>query len=270
MFNLIDTAIFGLIVIIISLYGLLRYKEEKIKENEKKLPELLKLKQKWIEERDSFEKKAQSLKEKIKQKNQQIKTLKSNLKNFRWTEEDIENFKFMRGTELQYYLSTIFLLKGYNVYDPPIFKDCNIDIIVEKNKEKICIAFVDRVKIRKLDFSFLRRLKEGKEKYNCKEIWILTNSTIEKTLKSSKLLNMEWIIQNFPPPKAIKEYEALTTQLHNLELMYEETVHEVIRRNTWLKELEQKIQKEIEKRQLDPKRVTYAKPTNQKISKNSD
>ncbi len=267
MFDLIDAVILALIVLIVSVYGILRYREEKIKKQERRLPELLKLKEKWIQERDNFQKKAQDLSQKIEKIKQEIQNFKQNLNSYDWTEDDIESFKLMKGTSLQYYLSTIFLLKGYNVYDPPVYKDCNIDIFIEKDGKKICVAFVDRIKVRKLDFSFLRSLKEGKEKYSCDEIWILTNSRIEKKLKLSKLLNMNWIIENFPPIRVVDEYEYLTTKLHNLELMYEETVHEVIRRNTWLREIEEKIQEELKKRNLQPERVEYSSVTHSSLYK---
>ena len=259
MFNIIDIIILSLIIFIVSLYGFLRYREEKIKQEEKKLPELFRLKEKWTKEKFEFEKKAQNLKLKIENVKNEIEKFKRDIDSFKWTEDDIESFKLMRGTSLQYNLSTIFFLKGYNVYDPPVYKDCNIDIFLEKNGKKICVSFVDRVGIRKLDFSFLRKLKEGKEKYKCNEIWIITNSIIEKKLKLSKLLNMKWVIDNLPPPIVVDEYEHLITQLHNLELMYEETVHEVIRRNTWIKEIEEKIQKELHKKNIQPDRINYTK-----------
>ncbi len=244
MFNYIDILIFLFILTIVSIYGFLRYREEKIKQRKNLIPNLLKFREKWINEKIEFSKKAERLKNEIEQLKRKIEEFKKDIDKYKWTEEDIESFKLMRGTSLQYYLSNVFLLKGYNVYDPPVFKDCNIDIFLEKDGKKICVSFVDRVKIRKLDFSFLRRLKEGKEKYNCDEIWILTNSRIEKKLKSSKLLNMNWIINNLPPISVVDEYESLSTKLHNLELMYEETVHEIIRRNTWIREIEEKIEKE--------------------------
>ena len=244
---LIDVLIFLFIIGIVFLYGFLRYREEKIKERENLIPNMLKLKEKWMKEREQYSQKAKDLEKRIKEMKEKIEDFKKNLDKYKWTEEDIENFKLTRGTALEYYLSTVFSLKGYNVYDPPVYKDCNIDIFLEKDGKKICVAFVDRVKVRKLDFSFLRKLREGKEKYNCNEIWIITNSRIKKNLKSSKLLNMDWIIENLPPISIIEDYESLITKLHNLELMYEETVHEVIRRNTWLKELEEKLERELKK-----------------------
>ncbi len=250
MFSYIDILIFILILSIVSLYGFLRYREEKIKKKKNLIPSMLKLKEKWIKEKEAFSKKAEKLKEEIEKVKEEIERFKRNIGNHKWSEDDIESFKLMRGTSLQYYLSNVFLLKGFNVYDPPVYKDCNIDIFLEKDGKKICVSFADRVKIRKLDFSFLRKLKEGKEKYNCDEIWILTNSRIDKKLRSSKLLNMNWIVENLPPVSVVDEYEYLTTKLHNLELMYEETIHEVIRRNTWIEEIEEKVKREMQKSDL--------------------
>ncbi len=251
--DIIDYLIGGTILSVVLLYAFLRYKEERKKEKLNYVPMLLSYLEKYEEEKKEFQERARDFKSKLENAKEKLEYLKNKVSEYKWKKSDIEKLKKLRGTEFETYLSGLFEIMGYQITEPPIFKDNNIDFILEPEKQNICIDFVDFNKIKKINPKYISKLINGQKKYNCNEIWIITNSEKNENLinltKNSniKILFLEDIIQFFPSIRLFDDYFDAKTIYHNYELLYKETYDEVIRRNTWIEEIKEKLSKEEHK-----------------------
>lgn len=247
--DIIDYLIGGVILGVVLLYALLRYKEEKKKEKLNYVPMLLSYLEKYEQEKEEFQQRADEFKIKLQNAEEKIKKLKEKIKEYQWKKSDIEKLKKLKGTEFETYFSGLLEIMGYNIVEPPIYKDKNIDFILQPEKQNICIDFIDYTKIKKVDDKYIKTLLEGKDKYKCKNLWIITNTKIENSLKQKflekdiNIISLEEIVSIFPSIRLFDDYFDAKTVYHNYEILYKETIDEVIRRNTWIEEIKEKLSK---------------------------
>jgi hypothetical protein len=205
---------------------------------------------KYEEEKEEFKQRAKDFKEKLENAKEKLNQLKSKLKEYNWKKSDIEKLKKLKGTEFETYFSGLFEIMGYMIVELPIYKDKNIDFILEPEKHNICIDFIDFLKIKKIDDKYIKTLLEGKNKYKCKSLWIITNTEINNDLKEKLLKNdiniisLNEILSIFPSIRLFDDYFDAKTVYHNYELLYKETYDEVIRRNAWIEEIKEKLAQE--------------------------
>lgn len=248
--DIVDYLIGGAILSVILIYALLRYKEERKKEKINYIPMLLSYLEKYDKEKEEFQKRADDFKEKLQDAKEKIEKLKRQIKEYKWKKSDIEKVKRLKGTEFETYFSGLFEIMGYKITEPPIYKDKNIDFILQLEKANICIDFIDYTKIKKLDDKYINILLEGKKKYKCKSLWIITNTEIdnnlmEKFIKNDiNVISLNEILFIFPSIRLFDNYFDAKTVYHNYELLYKETYDEIIRRNTWINEIKEKLSKE--------------------------
>ncbi len=256
--SLVDIVIISIIFSIIIIYSLIRYKEEKRREREMLIPTLNAYKEKFIEEKERFLQKSQKLKDYINQTLEEIRNLKENIHNYPWTHSQIDYLKKMKGSELNYFITNSFEMMGFELIDLPIYKDCNLDIIVKySNDEKVSylgLSIIDFTKIKDLNSKFINNLLNGKEKYELEKILVITNSHISEDIKKQLIENdinffeIDQIVKFIPSLNFFYRYEELKSKYHNYELLHKETFDEVIRREHWLTEVEEKLVKALEKR----------------------
>jgi len=245
----IDLLIFSLIVVFVGVYAVFRYIEEKKKYKKNYIPMLKSYLEKYKEEKKYYQERANNFKEKLEIAKNNIEKIKKSIDSYKWTEEDIDELKKLKGTEFETVFTGILEVLGYQITQPSIYKDCNIDFIINTSKTNICVDFIDYKKAKELNEDTLKKLIEGKKKYNCKDVWIITNTEIDKENKEKikeygiKLITLEEIIENFPSIRIYFDYFDEKTVYHNYELLYKETYDEVIRRNEWIDEINRKIEK---------------------------
>ncbi len=246
--SLVDTLILLSIFLIVASYFLVRYREEKKKEKINYVPMLLSYLEKYKEEREEFQDRAENFKSKMEEAKAKIDKIKEEIRNYRWKKSDIERLKKLKGTEFETYFSGIFEIMGYQITEPAIYKDCNIDYILMPGKKKICIDFIDNTKIKKLNDRYINTLLEGKEKYNCDSVWVITNAEVDDQIKEKlfkadiNLISLDEILAIFPSLRIFDDYFDTKTVYHNYELLYKETYDEVIRRNEWIDEIQRKLE----------------------------
>lgn len=255
--SLIDIAIVSVILSIVSLYAYVRYREEKHKEEKMLIPTLQNYKQKFIEEKQQFLEKSQNLKQQLDDLRQQLQDLKKNLSLYPWTQSQVDYLKTMKGSEFEYFLTQSFEMLGFTVIDPPIYKDHNIDVILkyqdDTKTEYFAVDFIDYTQIKKLDDKYIENLLKGKDKYSCHKVLIITNGQLLETQK--KLLidkdvnffEIDQIVSFMPSINFFFRYDELRSKYHACEILHKETFDEVIRREHWLNEVEEKLLQAMEK-----------------------
>ncbi|MFN3787179.1 restriction endonuclease [Sulfurihydrogenibium azorense] len=255
--SLIDIAIVSVILSIVSLYAYVRYREEKHKEEKMLIPTLQNYKQKFIEEKQQFLEKSQNLKQQLDDLRQQLQDLKKNLSLYPWTQSQVDYLKTMKGSEFEYFLTQSFEMLGFTVIDPPIYKDHNIDVILkyqdDTKTEYFAVDFIDYTQIKKLDDKYIENLLKGKDKYSCHKVLIITNGQLLETQKKlliDKDVNFfetDQIVSFMPSINFFFRYDELRSKYHACEILHKETFDEVIRREHWLNEVEEKLLQAMEK-----------------------
>ncbi|ACN99034.1 hypothetical protein SULAZ_0384 [Sulfurihydrogenibium azorense Az-Fu1] len=255
--SLIDIAIVSVMLFIVSLYAYVRYREEKHKEEKMLIPTLQNYKQKFIEEKQQFLEKSQNLKQQLDDLRQQLQDLKKNLSLYPWTQSQVDYLKTMKGSEFEYFLTQSFEMLGFTVIDPPIYKDHNIDVILkyqdDTKTEYFAVDFIDYTQIKKLDDKYIENLLKGKDKYSCHKVLIITNGQLLETQKKlliDKDVNFfetDQIVSFMPSINFFFRYDELRSKYHACEILHKETFDEVIRREHWLNEVEEKLLQAMEK-----------------------
>ena len=246
--SLIDVLILLSIFSIAAYYFVVRYREEKKKEKINYIPMLLSYLKKYEEEKEEFQSRAQNFKTKMEEAQKRINQIKEKLKDYRWKKSDIEKLKKLKGTEFETYFSGIFEIMGYQITEPAIYKDCNIDYILMPEKKRICIDFIDYTKIKKINDKYINTLLQGKDKYNCESVWVITNAKVDDQIKEKlfkadiNLISLDEILAIFPSIRIFDDYFDIKTVYHNYELLYKETYDEVLRRNEWIDEIQRKLE----------------------------
>ncbi|RUM60413.1 MAG: hypothetical protein DSY66_01365 [Persephonella sp.] len=245
----VDILIIFIIASIIGSYAFIRYQEEKRKEKENLVPTLQNYREKYLKEKEMYKEKAEKLKKQMEEAQREFENILKNIKKYKWTEEEKEYLRNMKGTEFERTFTVMFELLGFKVYEPPVYKDKNIDIILElDNKEKICVDFLDYTQRKKLNEKYIKTLLEGKNKYNCKSVWLITNRFLDDKIEEEiyksdiNLFEFNQIVRFFPSYRLVDEYDENRTKFHNFEILHKETEDEVIRRETWIKEIEEKLE----------------------------
>lgn len=256
--DFLDIVIVGTIAGIVVYYAFLRYKEEKKKQEALLIPTLEYYKNKFSQEKEEYKIRAQTYQEKLSELLHQLENLKNKMADYPWTQSQISYLKQMKGSEFEYFLNTTFQMLGFEVIDPQYYKEFHIDSILkyqdEKHKEYIIVDYVDFTQVKKLDEAYLQKLKKGKEKYGINKVWIITNSTLdEKTTKKIfefdyNLLDLSYITRFLPSLNFFYEYEDLKNRFHATEILHKEMFDEIIRRENWLREIEEKLVEVLEKR----------------------
>ncbi len=257
-FDFIDIALLLIIAGIVWVYIYIRYREERKKKEESLIPNLQSYREKLIREKEYFSERAKKFKEKIEKYEEKLKCIKSSIHKYKWSEDEKKLLKALKGTEFEWTFSFLFKILGFNIYEPPIYKDKNIDFIVEiRENQKICIDFIDRTVAKKIDEKYLDNLAQGAGKYNCSGMWIITNSFLDEKFKNSlytkgiKVFDYRDIVKFFPSIRVVEDYYEIQTKLHNYQLLHKETVDEVIRRKTWINEVEKKLEEAIKKQMVE-------------------
>ncbi|WP_457644061.1 restriction endonuclease [Persephonella sp.] len=252
--HFMDFVILGIILGIVSIYAYFRYREEKHKEEKMLIPNLLSYRDKYIREREMYTKRAEKFKEKMIEVEKEFEKIKERIPDYRWTEEEKEVLRNLKGTEFERIFTVIFQLLGFKVYEPPVYKDHNIDIIIElADNKRICVDFLDYTQRKRINERYIRELIKGKEKYKCDSVWLLTNRFLDDDLEEMifrydiNLFEFNQLVRFFPSYRLVDDYDENRTRFHNYELLYKETHDEVLRRDLWIKEVEEKI-KEIKKK----------------------
>jgi HJR/Mrr/RecB family endonuclease len=211
-------------------------------------------KKKFAEEKELYKKKAEELKKKMEEAEKEFKSLLQNIDKYKWTEDEKEYLRNMKGIEFERTFSIMFELLGFKVLEPVIYKDHNIDIILDLDNKKICVDFLDYTQRKKLNENYIKTLLKGKEKYNCHSVWLITNRFLDDDIESMiykydiNLFEFNQIVRFFPSYRVVDEYDENRTKYHNFELLHKETADEVIRRELWIKEIEEKLAEAKRKR----------------------
>ncbi len=255
-FDLMDILILSLILGIAGYYGFLRFKEEKHKEKINYLPMLEKYKAKYLEDMERYKKRLNKFQEMINQNKKELEEIRNNIFRYKWTKTDIEKLKKLKKTEFERTFTVLFEILGFNIFEPVIFKENHIDVIIEakeKDFEKICksrtcVDFIDFQSVKNVDENYLQDLVKGKGKYQCEKILIITNGEFPEDLEKEfrddiEVFSLEEILKFFPSIKIVDDYDENRIVYHNLEIMFNETKDEITRRKTWIYEIEENIKK---------------------------
>ena len=252
--DFVDIALVSLIFAIVGYYAYLRYKEEKHKQEQQLIPMLEAYKERFLKEKEEFKEKAQHFKKLMEEVEEEWRRIKENIPNYKWTEEDKKYLKELKGTDFERTFTVMFHILGFKTDEPPIFKDHNIDLIIETNKDKICVDFIDFTQIKKINEKYLQDLEKGRKKYSCKSVWILTNTDVPENIEKliykydMNLFEFNQIVKFFPSYKIVIDYDRNRTKFHNFELLHKETQDEIIRRDYWVKEVEEKLEEAKKKK----------------------
>ncbi|SNZ09418.1 Restriction endonuclease [Persephonella hydrogeniphila] len=253
-FDLVDIALFIIIFSIVFYYAYIRYREEKKKKEEQLIPNLKSYLEKLRKEKNEYSLKAEKFNDKIKIYSQKLKKIKENIGKYKWEKDDKKYLKSLKGTDFEWTFSFMLSILGFKVQETPVYKDKNIDFIVEIKGKKLCVDFVDFNQLKKIDEKYLDTLIKGKEKYRCNGIWIITNSKVDKETKKKVkkkgiyIWDYTDILQFFPSIMIVEDFYETETKLHNYELLHKETTDEIIRRETWIKEVEKKLEEAYRKK----------------------
>ncbi len=253
-FDIVDIALVSIIFSIVGYYAYLRYKEEKHKKEKQLIPMLEAYREKFKKEKQEYKEKAEHFKKLMEEAEKEWHEIKKNIKNYVWTEEDKKFLKELKGTDFERTFTVMFHILGFKTDEPPIFKDHNIDLLIQTDTKKICVDFIDYTQIKKIDEKYLKSLEKGKDKYRCNSIWIISNSDL--TPEEEKLIyrydinffGFKQIVRFFPSYRIVDDYDRNRTKFHNFELLHKETQDEVIRRDYWIKEVEEKLKEAKEKK----------------------
>lgn len=254
--DIVDVALVSIIFTIVGYYAYLRYKEEKHKQEKQLIPMLEAYKEKFLKEKEEFKEKARYFKKLMEEAEKEWHQIKQNIPNYKWTEEDKKYLKELKGTDFERTFTVLFHILGFKTDEPPIYKDHNIDLIIETEKDRICVDFIDFSQVKKINEDYLQDLEKGREKYRCKTVWILTNTDIpedkEKLIYKydMNLFEFKQIVKFFPSYRIVVDYDRNRTKFHNFELLHKETQDEIIRRDYWVKEVEEKLE-EAKKKRMD-------------------
>ncbi len=259
-FDFIDILILSLIFGIAVYYGFLRYKEEKHKEKINYLPMLEKYKSKYLEEMGRYKERLKKFEEMINQNKKELEQIRNNIYRYKWTKTDIERLKKMKKTEFERTFTVLFEVLDFNIYEPVVYKENNIDVIIESKKEdfdkicksKTCIDFIDFQNVKNIDEKYIDELLKGKKKYSCEKILVITNGEFPEKLRTKykdeiEIFSLKEIVEFFPSIKIVDDYDENRVVYHNLEIMFNETKDEITRRKTWIYEIEENIKKAKEK-----------------------
>ncbi len=252
--DFIDIALVSLIFAIVGYYAYLRYREEKHKQEQQLIPMLEAYKERFLREKEEFKEKAQHFKKLMEEVEEEWRRIKANIPNYKWSEEDKKYLKELKGTDFERTFTVMFHILGFKTDEPPIFKDHNIDLIIETNKDKICVDFIDFTQIKKINEKYLQDLEKGRKKYSCKSVWILTNTDVPENIEKliykydMNLFEFNQIVKFFPSYKIVIDYDRNRTKFHNFELLHKETQDEIIRRDYWVKEVEEKLEEAKKKK----------------------
>ncbi len=251
--DIVDIAIVSIIAGIVAFYAYIRYKEEKHKQEKQLIPMLEAYKERYLKEKEEFKEKAKYFKKLMEEAEKEWHKIKSNIPSYRWTEEEKNYLKELKGTDFERTFTVMFHILGFKTDEPPIYKDHNIDLFIETDKEKICIDFIDFSQIKKINEKYIQELEKGREKYRCKSVWILTNTTVSEELKKliykydMNLFEFNQLVRFFPSYKIVVDYDRNRTKFHNFELLHKETEDEILRRDYWVKEVEEKLREAKQK-----------------------
>ncbi len=252
--DFVDIALVSLIFAIVGYYAYLRYKEEKHKQEQQLIPMLEAYKERFLKEKEEFKEKAEHFKKLMEEVEEEWRRIKANIPNYKWTEEDKKYLKELKGTDFERTFTVMFHILGFKTDEPPIFKDHNIDLIIETNKDRICVDFIDFTQIKKINEKYLQDLEKGRKKYSCKSVWILTNTDVPENVEKliykydMNLFEFNQIVKFFPSYKIVIDYDRNRTKFHNFELLHKETQDEIIRRDYWVKEVEEKLEEAKKKK----------------------
>ena len=252
--DFVDIALVSLIFAIVGYYAYLRYKEEKHKQEQQLIPMLEAYKERFLKEKEEFKEKAEHFKKLMEEVEQEWHRIKANIPKYKWSEEDKKYLKELKGTDFERTFTVMFHILGFKTDEPPIYKDHNIDLIIETEKDKICVDFIDFSQIKKINEKYLQDLEKGRKKYSCKSVWILTNTDVPENIEKliykydMNLFEFSQIIKFFPSYKIVIDYDRNRTKFHNFELLHKETQDEIIRRDYWVKEVEEKLEEAKKKK----------------------
>ncbi len=253
--GIFDLLIIIVIVGIIITYAYIRYREEKHIEEINYIPMLESYKKKYAEEKELYKQKAEELKKKMEEAEEEFKNLLKNINKYKWTEDEKEYLRNMKGTDFERTFSVMFDLLGFKVSEPVIYKDHHIDIILNLDNKRICVDFLDYTQRKKLNEKYIKELIKGKEKYNCQSVWLITNRFLDDDIEDMiykydiNLFEFNQIVRFFPSYRVVDEYDENRTKFHNFELLHKETADEVLRRELWIKEIEEKLAEAKKKKQ---------------------
>lgn len=248
---IVDLVIILVIFAVVFYYAFIRYREEKKKQREQLIPTLEFFREKFLKEREDYANRAKSYEEKLNQIKKNLEELKSKKDLFPWTDSQIDYLNSMKGSEFEYFLNTTFEMLGFKVLDPEYYKEYNIDSILlledEGKEEYIIVDYLDFSQIGRLNENYLRELDKGKQKYGIKKVWIITNADVkEEILKKIyqfdfNLLDINYLTRFLPSLNFFYEYQELRNKFHATEILHKEMFDEIVRRNHWLEEVEQKL-----------------------------
>ncbi|HHG74955.1 MAG TPA: hypothetical protein ENK22_07910, partial [Persephonella sp.] len=182
-----------------------------------------------------------------------LQQIENEIYRYKWEKDEKRYLRNLKGTDFEWTMSFLLKILGFKVYEPPVYKDHNIDFIVEIDGFKICVDFVDYQQLKKLNENYIGQLAEGKEKYKCCGIWIISNGNVEKKDGwDRQILFFDYrdILRFFPSIRVVEDYYEVQTKFHNYELLHKETSDEIIRRDTWIKEVEEKLKEAYRKKSM--------------------
>ncbi|WP_456463835.1 restriction endonuclease [Persephonella sp.] len=252
-FDFIDLALLVIIFSIVGYYAYLRYREEKRKKEKQLIPTLKYYHEKFSREKREFTEKAKKFRDKMEHFRNKLQQIENEIYRYKWEKDEKRYLRNLKGTDFEWTMSFLLKILGFKVYEPPVYKDHNIDFIVEIDGFKICVDFVDYQQLKKLNENYIRQLTEGKEKYKCCGIWIISNGNVEKKDGwDRQILFFDYrdILRFFPSIRVVEDYYEVQTKFHNYELLHKETSDEIIRRDTWIKEVEEKLKEAYRKKSM--------------------
>ncbi len=252
-FDFIDITLLIIIFSIVGYYAYLRYREEKKKKEKQLIPTLKYYLEKFSREKKEFTEKAKKFRDKMEYYRNKLRQIEREIYRYRWEKDEKRYLRTLKGTDFEWTISFLLKILGFKVYEPSVYKDHNIDFIVEIGGFKICVDFIDYQQLKKLDENYLRQLISGKEKYKCLGIWIISNGNLEKKNSLDKeivFFDYRDILRFFPSIRIVEDYYETQTKFHNYELLHKETSDEIIRRDTWIKEVEEKLKEAYRKKSM--------------------
>ena len=252
-FDFIDITLLVIIFSIVGYYAYLRYREEKKKKERQLIPTLKYYLEKFRNEKNEFTEKAEKFREKMEYYRNKLRQIEEEIYRYRWEKDEKRYLRTLKGTDFEWTLSFLLKILGFKVHEPPIYKDHNIDFIVEIGGFKICVDFVDYQQLKKLNEKYLSHILAGKEKYGCSGVWIISNGNLEKkNYKNKEIVFFDYrdILEFFPSIRVVEDYYETQTKFHNYELLHKETTDEIIRRDTWIKEVEEKLKEAYRKKNM--------------------
>lgn len=98
----------------------------------------------------------------------------------------------LSGREFEYFLKWLFGEMGYSVEMTKITADSGVDLIVNKNNEKIAVQAKRYNRTMKISNNVILKTHGGKDVYGCSKSMIVTTSYFtQQAIKDAKKLNME-------------------------------------------------------------------------------